>query len=205
MAKAKKKIEMSLTDFVDFVCKSGSTKMTKVKQVKNRDDYSPATDFYKGLREGIQELHQRNGKKRELSDILKKVTDNKKLINYAECINGYKKFWGRKEIKWFLPPMKHWIIGEVDVRVNPEIGLEIDGKFLLVKLYFKKDKLSKERVTQILTLMESELRSEVNAEVNMAVLDVKNSKIFIKEDRDVSLLPLLRGEAMNFEIIWNGI
>jgi hypothetical protein len=74
-----------------------------------------------------------------------------------------------------------------------------------VKLYFKSDKLSKEKVTQILTLMESQLRTEVEPEVDMAILDVKNSRIFIKEDKDVSLLPLLKGEAMSFEIIWDGV
>jgi hypothetical protein len=205
MPRIKKKIELSLTDFVDFVCKSGSTKMTKVKQIKNRDEYSPATDFYKGLREGIQEIHQKNGKKKELKEILDRVKDPKKLRNFLECIEGYKKFWGRKDITWFQPAFKHWIIGEVDVRINPELGLEIDGKFYLVKLYFKSDKLSKEKVTQILTLMESQLRTEVEPEVDMAILDVKNSRIFIKEDKDVSLLPLLKGEAMSFEIIWDGV
>lgn len=205
MAKTKRKIELSLTDFVDFVCKSGSTKMTKVKQIKNRDDYSPATDFYKALREGIQEIHRKNGKKKELKAIIEKISDPKKLKNYSDCVEGYKKFWGRKNPKWFEPPMKHWIVGELDVRINPELALEVDGKKYVIKLYFKSDKLSKEKVTQVLTLMESEIRTEVDSDVNMAILDVKNGKLFIKEDRDVSLLPLLKGEAMSFEIIWDGI
>jgi hypothetical protein len=205
MAKTKKKIELSLTDFVDFVCKSGSTKLTKVKQIKNREDYSPATDFYKALREGIQGIHRKNGKKKELKAILDSVSDPKKIKNYAESIEGYKKFWGRKEPVWFEPPMKHWIVGELDVRINPELALEFDGKKFLIKLYFKSDKLSKEKITQVLTLMESELRSEVDADVNMAILDVKNGKLFIKEDRDLTLLPLLKGEAMSFEIMWDGL
>lgn len=56
MAAKSKGIEISLTDFVDFVCKSGSAKLTQVKKVKYRDDYSPATDFYKALREGIIQI-----------------------------------------------------------------------------------------------------------------------------------------------------
>lgn len=205
MPKTKKKIELSLTDFVDFVCKSGSTKLTKVKQIKNREDYSPATDFYKALREGIQDIHRKNGKKKELKTILDRVSDPKKIKNYIESIDGYKKFWGRKEPIWFEPPMKHWIVSELDVRINPELGLEFDGKKYLIKLYFKSDKLSKEKITQVLTLMESELRSEVDPDVNMAILDVKNGKLFIKEDRDLTLLPLLKGEAMSFEIMWDGL
>lgn len=205
MPKTKKKIELSLTDFVDFVCKSGSTKLTKVKQIKTREDYSPATDFYKALREGIQDIHRKNGKKKELKTILDRVSDPKKIKNYIESIEGYKKFWGRKEPIWFEPPMKHWIVNELDVRINPELGLELEGKKHLIKLYFKSDKLSKEKITQVLTLMESELRSEVSSDVNMAILDVKNGKLFIKEDRDLTLLPLLKGEAMSFEIMWDGL
>lgn len=58
MAKKSTKIEISLTDFVDFVCKSGTAKLTKVRQIKERDDYSPKTDFYKALREGVIENHE---------------------------------------------------------------------------------------------------------------------------------------------------
>ncbi|WP_164879142.1 hypothetical protein [Flavobacterium cerinum] len=47
MAKKDSSIKISLTDFLDFINRSGGTKMTKVKQVKNRAKYHPASDFYK--------------------------------------------------------------------------------------------------------------------------------------------------------------
>ena len=43
--------EISLTDFVDFVIKAGSPKLTKVRELVNRGGYSPAFDFWKTLRE----------------------------------------------------------------------------------------------------------------------------------------------------------
>jgi hypothetical protein len=205
MAKIKSKIEISLTDFVDFVCKAGSAKLTKVKVIKNRDPYSPATDFYKALREGIIKNHQNKGDKKELKKILDDITDPKKEKNYTEAIDGYKKFWGRKNIKCFEPPFKHWITGDLDVRINPELGLEYDGKFFIVKLYLKSDKLGKDKIDQILTLMESQLRKLTEAEIKMTILDVKNAKLFIKDNDDISLLPLLDGEAKSFEAIWKGI
>jgi len=205
MPTRKREIEISLTDFVDFVCKAGSAKLTQVKKLKNREAYSPATDFYKGLREGLIENHQADGDKSGLKNIWDSVTDEKKKKNYAEAIEGYKKFWGRKAVKWFKPPYKHWIVGDLDVRINPELGLDYDGKYYVVKLYFKKDKLSKDKIDQILTLMESQLRKHVEDEIRMAILDVKNSKLFIKNDDDLSLLPLLDGEARSLEAIWKGI
>jgi hypothetical protein len=205
MAKLKSKIEISLTDLVGFVCKSGSAKLTKVKEIKKRDVYSPATDFYKGLREGIINIHSNNQTKNELKNILSTVTDSKKIKNYSEALDGYRKFWGRQSFVWFTPPYKHWIIGEMDVRINPELGLQNKDKFYVVKLYLKSEKLSKDKVSQILTLMEKELRKAVEPEIKFAVLDVKNGKIFIKTDDDISLIPLLEGEARSFETIWNGI
>lgn len=199
------KIGISLTDFVDFVCKAGSAKLTKVRQIKEREDYSPATDFYKALREGIIENHQAKGGKKALKSILEAITDQKKVGNYNDAINGYKKFWGRKTITWFDPPNKHWIVGDLDVRINPELGLQYDGKSLAVKMYLKKEKLTKDKVDQILTLMENQLRSSVKDDVAMALLDVKNAKLFIKTDKNISLLPLLDGEAKSFEAIWKGI
>lgn len=206
MAKSKiSKIDISLTDFVDFVCKSGSAKLTKVKEIKKRDKYSPATDFYKGLREGIIQNHFKKGDKKNLNKILDDITDSKKEKNYREAVEGYQRFWGRKKIECFEPPYRHWITGGVDVRINPELGLTYDRKSYVIKLYLKSEKLKKDKIAQILTLMESELRESVNPDVIMGILDIKNSKLFTKDDDDISLLPLLDGEVKSFEIIWKGI
>jgi len=198
-------IEISLTDFVDFVSKSGGSKLTKVKQIKNRDDYHPATDFYKALREGIIAVHRKDGSKAELNDLMNGLTDEKKIKNYPDAIAGYKKFWGNKKFTWFQPPAKHWKNGDVDIKINPELGLEYEDKFIVIKLYMKAEKLTKDRVTQILSLLESQLRKRVEPEVLFCVLDVKNAKLFINESKDSSFLPLLEGEVRSFETIWKAI
>lgn len=207
MAKATKPttIDISLTDFIDFVSKAGGSKLTKVRQIKNRDEYHPATDFYKTLRDGVVDIHKNGLDKSELNKLLVGLTDEKKKKNYPDAINGYKKFWGKKNFIWFNPPFKHWKVGDVDIKINPELGLECDGKFLVIKLYWKAEKLSKDRVAQILSLMESQLRKRVEPEILFCVLDVKNAKLFCNDTKDTSYLPLLEGEARSFETIWKGI
>lgn len=200
-----KKIEISLTDFIEFVNKVGGSKQTKVKEIKNRDDYEPQQDFYKPLRERIVEIHMNDLPKKELDKIISELKDDKKIKNYPDAISGYKKFWGRKKLIWFDPPTKHWTIGDLDVRINPELGLECNGNFFVIKLYFKADKLSKNEVDQILSLLENQLRGKVEEEIIFCVLDVRNSKLFENSTKDTSLLPLLRGEARSFEEIWYGI
>jgi len=198
-------IDISLTDFVDFVCKAGSAKLNFVKMIKNRKPYSPVTDFYKALREGIINNQKANADKNNLSEILKTLTDPKKQSNYKEAIEGYKKFIGKKSIIWFDPPFKHWRVGELDVRVNPELGLCYNDTNYVVKLFFKKDKLSKDKIYQILTLMESQLINASSNKLRMAILDVKNGKLFAKDNDDISMLPLLDGEAKSFQVIWHGV
>ncbi len=206
MAKVKYTIKISLTDFIDFVSRAGKSKQTKVKQIKERDPYHPVTDFYKPLREGIIDIHRTGGTKPDLDGLLKGLTDEKKKRNYPIAIAGYKKFWGRKSLKWFEPPFSHWQVGDVDIKVNPELGLECDGKFWVIKLYLKADPLTKDKIGQILSLMEDQLRKKApDDEILFCVLDVKNSKLFCNEDKDTSMLPLLKGEVLSLETIWKSI
>ncbi len=205
MPKRTSLIEISLTDFMEFVNKSGGSKMTKVKEIKYRPGYNPSTDFYKPLREGLIEIHQNLKSKKDLKNILDSLTDKKKIDNYPIAIEGYKKFWGRKTISWFAPPFCHWRIGDLGVRINPELGIEFGGIFYAVKLYFKPTKLTKDKVSQILSLMEDQLRGHTEPEVVFAVLDIKNNKFFSNDGKDTSYVPLLQGEARSFETIWKKV
>ncbi|KUJ60843.1 hypothetical protein AR687_15660 [Flavobacteriaceae bacterium CRH] len=203
--KKKDAISVSLTDFIDFVNKSGNSKMTKVKQVKYRNTYHPASDFYKALREEIIETHKNYGDKKVLDNLIDKLTDSKKRANYPTSIDGYKKFWGKKKIQWFDPPFSHWLTGDLDIKINPELGLEFDSKFYVIKLFLKAEKISKDKLSQILSLMENQLRGEVGEEVLFCVLDVKNAKLYENAKGDFTYLPLLEGEAKSFESIWKAI
>lgn len=205
-AKSTKKAEISLSDFISFVNKTGNAKMTKVKQLKNRDDYEPFSDFYKPLREKIQQIHKTGKERKELDTILPSLSDPKKINSYPPLIDGYKKWWGKKKISFFVPPSKKWKVGEIEIRINPELGLEYNSQFHVVKLFFKDEKINKQQIDQILTLMEYELRSKVNEpEIKFALLDVRKSRLYIKKDNNLAELPLLLGEAQSFETIWKHI
>lgn len=204
-SKRKDGIEISLTDFIDFVGKSGTARITKVKQIKTRDEYHPASDFYKPLREGIIELHEQDGKKAGLDALLAGLTDEKKMKNYPAAVEGYKKFWGRKKMDWFAPPHTHWKIGELDMKINPELGLCWNDQAYVIKLYLKAEKLTKDRVGQILSLMESQLRKKTGDDTLFCVLDMKNAKLFCNSDKDKSQMTLLESEAIGFEALWKRI
>lgn len=118
---------MTLGDVVDVVSRAGAPKANKVAEIKNRPPYTPVTDFYKPLREGIITIHEQGAEKSELKAILANLTDQKKLTHYPRAIRGYEKWWGRKLLGWHAPYSANYHFMDVDVTVKPELGLLIDG------------------------------------------------------------------------------
>lgn len=194
--------QISLTDFVDLVSKSGRPKATKVIQLKERPEYEPAFDFYKPLREWIVSTHQANGNKQQLDVLLTRVFDTKKLTNYPELIGGYKKWWGRKSITWFDPSRTNYSSSGCDILINPELGLEVNGQAHVIKLYFKSDALSSFQAEIITGLMEHTLRTEHN-KVTFAVLDVRNSKLFVNAPGHRPHMPMVDAELAYIASIWS--
>ena len=196
-------VHISLTEFVDFVAKSGTPKLTLVKTVKDRHKvgYDPKTDFYKPLREGIVSLHKAGRAKAAFDSLTNGLTDQKKITAYPELVKGYKKFLGTKNIAWFKPPQDVWTFQGLAVSINPEVGLIINGNRHAIKLYFKAETLSKLRVDAINELMHQVLGSG-KTHPTFSILDIRNSKLHSAPAPKPSLLPLLQGEALAFETIY---
>lgn len=195
--------EISLTDLVDFVAKSGTPRLTHVRKIKARGDYSPAEDFWRRLRLNIVEHHSTGQPNRDsLDETLENLADPKKRRNYEAAIRSYKSFLGRKRIQWFQPNSTRWSAGGLTVRINPELGLVINGARHHIKLYFKADPISKSKADMILLLMEQNL---INKQTNdhFCLLDVQRGKMFSSTSPDASVMPLLVGEATAFAAIWD--
>ena len=197
--------DISLTDFVDFVIKAGTPKLTKVTEIKHRPEYSPAFDFWKPLRTGIRDFHKGGGaNKSDLEQILLGINDPKKLRRYPAAIRAYKKFLGRKQVTWFDPPTDVWSHAGLNVHVNPELGLEIDGQRHVIKLYFKEEAPTKSRLQVIMELMRLSLSGATDSGDLFSILDVSNTKL-ASAAATSSVEPLLKGEAASFMQIWSSV
>jgi len=196
-------MEIPLTSFIDFVIKSGSPKMTCAQKIKSQMGmpYDPVTDYYKRFREAVQELHQKNLSKSKLSHIIGALPDTK-VVNYNAMIEGYKKFLGTKTVTWFDPPRKVWKHGDIEIPINPEVGIEWGGKKHIIKLYLKAEKPSKDRAASVLALMNKNLGT-INCEY--CLLDVRNSKSYFFEKSMTSLIPLVEGEAVALKFLLDRI
>lgn len=199
-------IKITLTEFINFVNKSGTAKATVVKNAKKRreDEDNPyTTDYWYTLRNRIIEFHKKGKDIDYIDDTINHINSERKT-NYEILIKGYKKFLGKKKIKYLTPIRKTWVIGDISIALNPELILEINKKIYIIKLYMSaKESMNKKHADLILTLLEHEMRSKVGGdEPIFAVLEVKTGKLFPQKKKDLSLYPLLKGEARSFEIQW---
>jgi len=197
--------KISLTDFVDVVSASGTPKATKVSQIKNRRPYQPAFDFYKPIRDHITEIHQNNRPKVTVRDVLRKVNDPKKLAGYPALVDGYTRWWGRKSFTWFNPPDDLFSLHGVDVSVNPELGLKINGQPHLIKIYFKADPLSKNKIDIITHLMETCLSGQCPSGTIMSVLDLRRARQFSPTVPIATLDAILGAELAYIAALWSNV
>ena len=196
--------KVSLTYFVDFVMKSGTPKLTVVRDFKDRDKYEPFADFYKMIREAMVESHKGPLPKKALDKFFTVVKDEKRRKVYPHIIKGHKRFLGRKSVTWFQPPTGICRIGEMDVSVNPELGLLIDDVPHVIKLYFKEGRLVSNRVSAIVHLMNRALSQAAPGSV-FGLLDVRHSKLHVLKAPNPGLHALLEGEAAAFSTMYSAL
>jgi hypothetical protein len=193
---------ISLTDFVDFVVGVGPTKLTKVREIKNRKDYGFRFDHWRELREGIVVFHSEGTNDRKYFDRLLSTLDQKKQDSYRPLAVNYKSFLGRKRITSTPTQRTTWTYKQLGVRVNPELSLTINNKPYLLKLYFKASELTKTRVDVILLLMKHALPQ--STALTYGLLDVHHNRLYDADPQD-RLLPLLYGEADSFLTMWSAL
>jgi hypothetical protein len=191
--------DISITDFTDFALRTGPPKISKVVELFGRGEYVPSHDFWKPLRDHICEFHE--GSCGHLA-FAHTGAHEKKRTRYEDALRGYKKFLKTNEAEWFKPHRAEWRYEDLSVRINPEVGFNLGGESLLVKLYFRQEALTKYRVQIVLRLMSA---GQKNKKFRMAVLDVVRSKLYIETEQNDQMNALLEGEAATFLAIWNSL
>lgn len=200
-------IEVSLTSYADYLLKSGKTKITAVRQMREQYEggYNQGFDYYKKFRDGVRSFHRDGKPVDSLETVAKLVTPESKRRNYEILARGYAKFWARNfaehEARWLNPVKVTWTFGNLDVRINPEVCLQVGRETYFIKLYNKKDKIRKLPLDVILQLMEQTLAGEADRPV-MCVLDVRRSRLFESDGVDEGLVHLLEAEALGFTHLW---
>ncbi len=193
---------ISLSYFVDFVLTSGTGKLTSVKQLKQGRD-ERFSDFYRPVREALVDMHTKGLDTIVLDDLLASLVDPRERRIFPKVVNGYKKFLRQGKMTWFEPPMRDYPLGPISVRVNPEIGLLINGRPHAIKLYFRGDPLSPQRILVVNQLLANALSTTWPGTV-FSVLDVRRARLYpYRPKSEVGLL--LKAEAASLSSLYSSI
>lgn len=197
--------KISLTTFIDFVHKSNSPRLTCVRQAKKQYESKESfPDYWRLLREQIIKVHKENLGLDALDEVLSHVKDPRRKQNYKICIENYKCIFKRKDVNYSGSAKKIWTHSELDISVNPEFFIIVDGIKYMAKLHFKsKLKLDINKLHAIFYLMEL-TRPRDKGEYSPAMIDLRNCKIIPKPSRQIPNIDmLLNVEASAFLDIWN--
>ena len=200
-------IKISATEFINYINASGAAKITVVSNVKEKhenDDDFPY-DYWAEFRRALVRTLKKNGSKEDLKEVIEKVKDENRP-NHQAMVNGFIKFWGRKDLEWIQPIKRVYGIKGLKISINPEIGLRYNGIDYYIKLFLRSNEVLNRRHADVVTnLMELGLRKKVGDDIVLAVLDVKQGRLFESRGINPKYSLLLQGEASSFLNIWNGL
>jgi hypothetical protein len=198
-------LKVPLSIFSTFVAASPSAKLAAVTRLK-QGRYDVRADWWKGLREAIPANHRNAGTKGDLSQFASSVT-LRKVRSYTACALAYTDWWGDRNIRWTGGRPTPWMSGDVQVAVNPELFVAVDGIRHVIKLYFSATKLPVDRANTILRLLEVSYRSgeSPSGRPIVAVLDLSQGRLLTPDAPLNYLDPVLAGEAASFAAIWNAV
>lgn len=193
-------VTVSLTTFVDFAAATGIGKAGQVQRAKRQygAGYMASFDYWLTLRNGIVAMHRDGRPPSSLNGLLTGLHDSK-VGNYTLCIDAYRKWLGRTRLR----PVPHnergeWKTGQLVVRVNPELMVDVNSQPHAIKLYFSAPPISKARVDLSLHL----IRKAVGPRLHAAILDVRRGKLHSNIRTAASMDTLLDGEAQLFVRLW---
>lgn len=196
-------MQITSTTYMDFLLRTGLSRLRVVRDARRQYEqgYTQGRDYYRRVREGIVAMHRSGG---TVGDLWKIVEDAppEKRENFRAVVQGYESGMRGKGIVWSNRPKSNiWKHGGLSVLVNPELLLNIDGAPYRVKLYFKPAKIKQVGANLVIHLHES---AGLAAE-NVAVLDVRNGRLFTKSRTGPDYNTVLRSEALSFVAMWQAV
>lgn len=199
-------IPMTFTSFVDFVRASDNRKVSVVKKAKRLRvrAYDGKKDYYMPLRSKLVSIMKGNADMEDLIAYSTKKVTEKRRGNYRLCVSGLAYFFRKHRPIWCGSISGNVDIGEFSIHVNPELGLQVDGKKYAAKVYFRKNELEPVAVDSFLYLISRVL--ETNApDYEPAILLARSGTLVTKRTFDPLLGGFLESQAGALFSLWNSI
>lgn len=185
-----------LSRFIDFTVAQGSARVRAVAAAKKK--YEPQSDFYKRIRTATVRQFEEGWDATKFRKTVQKISTPHKAEHFEECRAGLAKWAKNKTISATQAPNKVWSASGLDIQVNPELRMVVDGEKFVVKLYFSAPSLSRARRDHMLYLLEEAAPAGQTA----AILDIRRSRLMPAPKARRKLGPLLAAEAGAFASLY---
>ena len=197
-------MQITSTSYIDFLLSTGLARVGKVRQIRRMYDggYMQGGDYYRPVREGIVAMHRSGADPSTLDRIVDECQPARR-DHYRACVSGHQEFMKNKRLVWTRKPTAGtWGHGDLQVVVNPELLLTIDGAPHRTKLYFKAEPLHQARADLLIELLKL---GDGDGAAAIGILDVRRAKLFTQRRRSADYVMLLQSEALSFVAMWNTI
>lgn len=173
--------------FANFVTEKPNKRKKYVNKIISKEPYAFEKDYYSVLRIKLISTIKKNKSLIELNQMLKKINP-KKHNHYEVLIDQIQNFMQGVKYIWVEPPKNIIEYSGLQLKVNPEIGININGETLFIKMYFKQDQIENEKVNVMLKIMQDSIKEDYqNAKV--AILDVRRCELHKKDINEEIIIP----------------
>lgn len=190
-----------MKEFSGIAISSGTKKITKIRQEKNKPAYHPSQDYYKQIREAIISAHAKNLGVSHVSKTADECANLKRKVNYQLIARKYIEWLGQKKAKWFKPPRGEFKASSSEIVLNPELGLKYNAKLHVIKLYLAEEPVSQNRANYMIYLMQQDLPEGHEYHV----LDIRRKKLFNASGNSETYKISILSEIAGLEAAWESI
>ena len=195
---------ISLNQFFPFVLADSMAKRSELLAIKRTQGlYTPAIDYWRLLRLQIAAFHQfAPGPGPDALDTAIELAHPDRKHHYVTAVAGYRRFLGRKRIHWIDAPRRAiWLADDLQVRVNPELHITINGDPHVVKLYLRSDprRALTQRTANPLAYLLHACHGHLGAPL---VVDVLRGRAFGLTRQSFDYDAMLRAQAAAFRSLW---
>lgn len=176
-------MKMRALEFARFANSTNErTRRSIVRRTYRTSDatYDVRTDFYKRAREALKRLRGVDPDLSELQ-VVASAASEKRRAHYRRVLGGFALWAEQRQLEFFLAPRGAWAEGDIEVPINPELGLIIDGIRHLVKLNFNQSALSEREVAVVHDLMHTVFGRSVPSGTRMSVLDLATGRLYTSD------------------------
>lgn len=167
-------------------------------------EYPLQGDYYKQVRESMVRLHKRGEPIETLSEVIAKVHPNRRP-HVTRVVKAYIAWCKGKGLSHFTARKGYWNEQGVEVRVNPELGLVIDGRPHLIKVNFTKFPVPQSEAKIMMHLMHRVLAPQAPEGCVMAVLDLATGKMHRSPRPSATLDLFLERHAAEVRRTWEEV